>query len=338
MAESFRLIHVIDAHCAGAPLRLVLDGFPSLQGTTMADRIRWLGRHADHLRRAVVDEPRGHADMTGAMLTAAVSPGAHAGLIFMHAAGYTRFCGHGLIAATTIALERGLVTTSDPVLGIDTGAGCALVRPTWATASPGGRARVARVAYRMGDAEVVLAGVACSVGGRSVRIDLVRSHALYALVDGEAAGVPLDPSALAEVRRIGRAVVNEIEAQHLVRDERTGRPAEIEAVALVGPGTEGVDVRSVTVYRDGSVDRSPGGGATAAVAAVLDAMGLVEGDRPLIVESAWTTRLQARIVERSEHDGRRVVVPEIEGGAWTTGEHTLVLDEDDPLRYGFPLR
>ena len=272
--------------------------------------------------------------MTGAMLTTPVSQGAHAGLIFMHAGGYAGFCGHGLIAATTIALERGIVTTSDAALVVDTGAGRALVRPTWASLA--GRSRVARVAYRAGDAEVLMAGVPCSIGGRSVRIDLVRSHALYALVDGEAAGVPLDPSALPDLRRIGRAVVNELEAQRLVRDEHTEQPTEIEGVVLLGPGTEGADLRNVTIYRDGGVDRSPSGGATAAVVAVVDAMGLVDGDRPLIVESAWATRLQARIVERSERDGRRVIVPEIEGEAWITGEHTLVLADDDPLRYGFP--
>ena len=54
-------------------------------------------------------EPRGHADMYGAILTEPVTPGSHAGVLFMHNEGYSTMCGHGVIAVTTIALERGLL-------------------------------------------------------------------------------------------------------------------------------------------------------------------------------------------------------------------------------------
>lgn len=102
-------LKTIDAHAAGQPLRLVVDGFPSPQGRTMTEKCDWLKRRADHLRRALMLEPRGHGDMCGAVLTEPVSPGSHAGLLFMHADGYSQMCGHGIIAVTTIALERGLL-------------------------------------------------------------------------------------------------------------------------------------------------------------------------------------------------------------------------------------
>ena len=54
-------------------------------------------------------EPRGHADMYGAILTEPVAPGSHAGVLFMHNEGYSTMCGHGIIAVTTMALERGLL-------------------------------------------------------------------------------------------------------------------------------------------------------------------------------------------------------------------------------------
>src|SRR5262245_1969449 len=99
----------IDAHAAGAPLRLVVDGFPAPRGATMRDKQAWAGRRADHLRRALVLEPRGHADMCAAVLTEPVSPASHAGVLFMHNAGYDEVSGHGIIAVTTIALETGLL-------------------------------------------------------------------------------------------------------------------------------------------------------------------------------------------------------------------------------------
>src|SRR5438309_6673880 len=102
-------LRTIDAHAAGEPLRLIVGGFPSPHGRTMLDKREWLKRHADHLRRTLMLEPRGHADMYGAILTEPVSPGSHAGVLFMHNEGYSTMCGHGVVAVTTIALERGLL-------------------------------------------------------------------------------------------------------------------------------------------------------------------------------------------------------------------------------------
>ena len=75
----------------------------------MIEKRDWAARHADHLRRALVLEPRGHADMTGAVLTEPVSPGTDAGVLFFHNDGYSTMCGHGILAVSTIALERGLL-------------------------------------------------------------------------------------------------------------------------------------------------------------------------------------------------------------------------------------
>src|SRR5678816_1822674 len=102
-------VKTIDAHAAGEPLRLIVDGFPSPRGKTMLEKREWVRKNADHVRRALMLEPRGHADMYGAILTEPVSPGSHAGVLFMHNEGYSTMCGHGIIAVTTMALERGLL-------------------------------------------------------------------------------------------------------------------------------------------------------------------------------------------------------------------------------------
>src|SRR5437763_6666356 len=120
-------LKTIDAHAAGEPLRLIVDGFPSPRGATMLEKREWVKKRADHLRRALMLEPRGHADMYGAILTEPVAPGSHAGVLFMHNEGYSTMCGHGVIAVTTIALERGLITTGgadgDPTIVYDAPAG-----------------------------------------------------------------------------------------------------------------------------------------------------------------------------------------------------------------------
>src|SRR5690606_16235539 len=103
-------IHTIDAHTAGEPLRLIVGGFPTVEGRTILERREFVREHFDGLRRALMLEPRGHADMYGALLTPPEHPGSHAGVLFMHNEGYSTMCGHGIIAVTKIALERGLIT------------------------------------------------------------------------------------------------------------------------------------------------------------------------------------------------------------------------------------
>ena len=127
----------------------------------MLEKREWVLRHADHLRRALMLEPRGHADMYGAILTEPVAPGSHAGVLFMHNEGYSTMCGHGVIAVTTIALERGLLMPGGDGRSIvyDTPAG--VVRVT-ATMEPAARApgawRVTRVSFQNVPSFVLRAG------------------------------------------------------------------------------------------------------------------------------------------------------------------------------------
>src|SRR5438270_1799802 len=130
-------LKTIDAHAAGEPLRLIVDGFPSPRGATMLEKREWVKKRADHLRRALMLEPRGHADMYGAILTEPVAPGSHAGVLFMHNEGYRTMCGHGIIAVTTIALERGLLHPGGggSSIGLHPPAGPTLAPPTRAAAA-----------------------------------------------------------------------------------------------------------------------------------------------------------------------------------------------------------
>ena len=101
------------------------------------------------------------------------------------------------------------------------------------------------------------------------------------------------------------------------------------------PNDPRADLRNVTVFADAQVDRSPCGTGTAAVMAVLDAMGLLADDRPFVHESLVGTLFRGRAAGRTQVGDYEAIVPEIEGSAWITGEHTFLIDDDDPLRDGF---
>ena len=333
-------LRTIDAHAAGEPLRLIVGGFPSPHGRTMLDKREWLKRHADHLRRAVMLEPRGHADMYGALLTEPVMPGSHAGVLFMHNEGYSTMCGHGIIAVTTIALERGILVPGGDGCSIvyDAPAGAIRARAKRAGAAEGA-GRVENVAFQNVPSFVLHGGLTVKLATRHIRADVAFGGAFYAIVDSEAVGLPIDAPHLPDLRRIGMEIKVAIE-----REQKIVHPLEpglrgIYGTIFTGPpestGKGAADLRNVTIFADAEVDRSPCGTGTAAVMAVIDAMGLLADDRPFVHESLIGTTFSGRLVGRTSVGEHAAIVPEIEGSAWITGEHTFLIDEGDPLKSGF---
>jgi trans-L-3-hydroxyproline dehydratase len=325
-------LKTIDAHAAGEPLRLIVDGFPSPEGKTMLDKREWVRRHADHLRRALMLEPRGHADMYGAILTEPVSPGSHAGVLFMHNEGYSTMCGHGIVAVTTIALERGLLMPGGDGNTILYDSPAGTIRARARTEG----ARVESVAFVNVPSFVLHGGMIVKLGTRQIRADVAFGGAFYAIVDSEAVGLPIDVPHLPELRRIGMEIKHAIEAAHTIAHPLEPGLKGIYGTIFTGPpNDERADLRNVTIFADAEVDRSPCGTGTAAVMAVVDAMGLLAEERPFVHESLIGTRFNGRVVSRTLVGECQAIVPEIEGSAWITGEHTFLVDESDPLKNGF---
>jgi len=332
------IIRTIDAHAAGAPLRLVVDGFPSPGGRTMAEKREWVAAHADGLRRSIMFEPRGHADMCGAVLTEPVSPGAHAGVLFFDSDGCSPMSGHGIIGVATIALERGLVMPGGDGAAIvfDTPAG--VVRARAHVRAEAGAIRVERVTFVNVPSFVLLAGLSIQAGARRLRADIAYGGAFYAIVDSEEAGVAIDGAHAPELRRTGLAIRRAIEGARTIAHPFDSSQSGLHGTIFTGPShTEGAHLRNAAVLADGRIDRSPCGTGTSAVMAVLDAMGLLDAEGPFVQESIIGTRISGRVVGRTEVGEYPAVVTEIEGSAWITGEHSFVIDDRDPLKDGFRL-
>ena len=327
-----RRIRTIDAHAAGQPLRLIVDGFPRPSGTTMLEKRAWARKRRDCIRRSLMHEPRGHVDMYGAVLTEPVASGSHAGILFMDNQGYSTMCGHAVIAVVTIALERGLIQVKDPSqeIVLDTPAGPVRAR---ATLRDG---RVDHVSFLNVPSFVLHPGFPLRIGKRAVPVDVAFGGAFYAIVDSEAAGVPARAEYLPELRKLGMQIKDGVGSALTVV-----HPIESELKGVYGtiftgiPDGEGVDLRNVTVSANAQVDRSPCGTGAAAVMAVVEAMGLLGSDRPFVHESVIGTRFSGSSETRTTVGDYPAIVPRIEGSAWITGEHEFLIDEDDPLRDGF---
>ena len=335
-------IRTIDAHAAGEPLRLVTEGFPAPVGASMLDKRAWVRGHCDGLRTALMHEPRGHADMYGAVLTEPCSGAAHAGVLFMHNEGYSTMCGHGVVAVCTIALERGLISVpgDPPVVVLESPAG--LVRARAVRAAPirddPAPPRVSAVAFENVPSFVYRAGVPVEANGRTVAVDVAFGGAFYAVVDSEAAGIPLRRGSLGALRRTGMEIARAVErVLRVVHPLDSGLEGVYGTIFTGMPERGGADLRNVTVFADRQVDRSPCGTGTAAVMAVLDAMGLLDAERPFVHESLAGTLFRGRLLRRAAVGDFDAIVPEIEGSAWITGEHTFLIDDADPLGRGFLL-
>jgi trans-L-3-hydroxyproline dehydratase len=329
-------IRTIDAHAAGEPLRLVADGLPTPEGETMLEKREWAQKHIDHLRRSIMLEPRGHADMYGALLTEPVTPDAIAGVLFMHNEGWSTMCGHGVIAVTTIAIERELVWSGQPTLILDTPAGPVEARPS--IRERDGQPRVTAVAFKNVPSFVYEAGVPVKLGGRAVPVDVAFGGAFYAIVDAEAAGLPIDAARLSDLRRAGMEIKHEVERLRQVVHPLDSGLKGIYGTIFTGPPRAGdAHLRNVTVFADAEVDRSPCGTGTAAVMAVLSEIGVLAEDSTFVHESIVGSQFIGRIRDRVKVGEHAAIVPEIEGSAWITGEHIFLIDGDDPLKSGFRL-
>lgn len=332
MAEPILRIGAIDAHVAGAVVRLVSSGFPVPRGERLADRDRWLAKRHDRLCRALVLEPRGHEGVTLALLLEPVTPGADAAVLFRHASGSAGLCGHGLIGALTIAVERHLLVPRDRArVRVDTLGGIVEARVELAKgADP---ARVERVRYVGPPALVLAGGLPIHVGQRVVPVDLAWAGECFAIVDGESAGVPLVRARLGDVRAAAAALTAAVERAAPLVHPATGRPASLAGVVFTGPPERPESLlRCQVIYADGTADRSPSGTGVAATTAVIAAMGLDAGE-PFVVESLSGLTLSGQVIGEAKEPAGAVEV-EIAGSGWITAEHTFVIDPTDPLREG----
>ena len=333
-------ITAVDYHTGGEPFRIVTGGVPDIAGGTVPDR-RVTAQHDDRIdivRRLLCHEPRGHADMYGCFVTPPDDPGAHFGVLFWHKDGYSTACGHGTIALGAWAADTGLVATdpdgtSDVV--IDVPSGRVVARVT----REGGR--TTGVTFRNVPSYVVARGIPLQTTRGAAVVDLAWGGALYVSLRAADVGLSVSLADHHELTALGREVkwaLNDSEyARHPTDDRLSGVYGTILFDDL-GDTADGPEQRNVTIYADGAVDRSPCGSGTASRVALLAADGRLADHQRLVHHSIVGSTFVARVVQHTTENGFDAVVPEVDGIAYRTGEHTFTLDPHDAIGTGFVLR
>ncbi len=330
-----RSLNAIDTHTMGEPTRILTGGIPNIPGKTMIEKKEFLENNLDYIRRAVMLEPRGHNDMFGSILTSSTNEETDFGIIFMDGGGYLNMCGHGSIGAVTIAVETGIVELKEPttIVKLDTPAGIVT-----------GYASVENRTLR----EVSIENVASFLYKKdcivdmpeygSICFDIAFGGSFFAIVDIKQFGFEIETKNSTILKKVGvelRKIINEnIKVQHPILKH-------INKVDLVefysNPLDDNSNYKNVVVFGKGQMDRSPCGTGTSAKMATLFAKGILNIGEPFIYESIIGTTFKGEIVKTTKVGDFDAVIPKITGKSFITGFNQFVIDENDPVKYGFSI-
>ncbi|GAB3487323.1 proline racemase family protein [Amycolatopsis cihanbeyliensis] len=332
--RSVRTLTAVDSHTEGMPTRVVTGGVRPIPGETMAQRRRYFIENLDELRRFLVDEPRGHPAMSGAILQPATRADADWGVLYIEVSGLLPMCGHGTIGVATVLVETGMVPVTEPetVVRLDTPAGLVEARVTV-------RDGVAeRVTLRNVDAFVLEPDAVVDVPSLGeIRYDMAYGGNFYAIVDCERLGIPFDRAEKDRIMAAGLGIMAAINERnppaHPVDEAISG----CKHVHVVAPGSTARHSRHAMAIHPGWFDRSPCGTGTCARMAQLHARGELPLHTEFVNESFIGTRFTGRLLEETTVGTLAGVVPEFSGRAWITGTANYLLDPRDPFPAGFVL-
>jgi trans-L-3-hydroxyproline dehydratase len=323
-------ITTIDMHTGGEPVRVIVDGLPPLEGSTVLEKRRYFRDHYDHIRTGLMWEPRGHADMYGAVVSPSID--ADFDVFFLHNEGYSTMCGHAVIALTKFAIETALVNKTEIEINVPAGRIHARARVEDGLVWEASFRNVPSFLY-LRDGNVTLDGIG------KIRFDVAYGGAFYALVEAKDVGLELTPEhsnrAIDLGRRIKHSVMKEFSIKH---------PFEADLSFLYGTiftGPRQITThhsRNVCIFADGELDRSATGSGVSARAALHHAKGELGLNERITIESILGSTMSVEVVGRTKFGPYDAVIPEVTGTASFVGRNEFYFDPKDPFREGFILR
>jgi len=327
-----RVLSAVDSHTEGMPTRVVTGGVGRIPGATMNDRRLYAMEHLDGLRGLLMNEPRGHASMSGALLQPPARDDADWGVVFIEASGFLPMCGHGTIGVATVLVETGMVEVTEPVteIRLDVPAGLVIAR----VAVEGGRAKHVTIENVPSFAERLDASIEVP-GYGEVPYSVAFGGNFYALVELDDVGLPFDRARKDDIARAGLAIMDAINTQAPPQHPVIAGANHVHHVEFIAPGSDAVRSRHAMAIHPGWFDRSPCGTGTSARMAELYARGELALDTDFVNESFIGTEFTGRLLRETEVGGVPAVVPTITGRAWVTGLGQYFLDDDDPFPEGF---
>lgn len=325
-------VTTIDLHTGGEPLRVIIDGLPPIEGRTVLEKRRYFRDHYDYLRTGLMWEPRGHADMYGAVVTS--STDADFDVFFLHNEGYSTMCGHAIIALTKLVVEAQLVDKHEITFNVP--AGRIFAR---AAVSDDGR-KVTEASFRNVPSFLYLRDQQVDVEGiGAIEFDVAYGGAFYAFVNAQTVGLQLIPEHFDQIidygRRIKRAVMNNFPIKHPFEDDLSFLYGTIFTAPALNSSHHS---RNACIFAEGELDRSATGSGVSARAALHFAKGDLNLNERVTIESILGSTMSVEVVEVTKFGPYEAVIPEVSGTASITGRNEFYFDPEDPFQKGFIFR
>lgn len=332
-------IKTIDMHTGGEPLRVIVSGFPELRGSSVLEYRRYCKENYDHLRTALMFEPRGHADMYGCILVPPNDNEGDFGILFLHNEGYSTMCGHAIIAIATLAVEMSWIDVQegDNILKID--APCGRIT-AYAQVK---KNRVTGVRFHCVPSFVVALDRRIEVEGLGeVVYDLAYGGAFYAYVNMKrnALGFDLGTDSYRQLIQAGMAIKHQVVRSNtdIVHPFESDLSFLYGTIFIGASDQVGIDSKNVCIFAEGEVDRSPTGSGVSGRMALHRARKEIDFGEEMQIESITGSVFRGSIVSEQEYGPYKAVIPQVEGTAHITGMHTFCIDPKDPMKLGFLLR
>lgn len=317
-------------HTGGEPVRIVTDGFPQIEGATILAKRRYVADHLDHIRRMLMHEPRGHADMYGVLPVTPDHPEADLAVLFIHNEGLSTMCGHATIALGRWAIDTGIVTRTEPTTEVVLQVPAGLLRLEVEVA--GGV--TGRVKFHSVPAFVTaLDADVDALGYGTVSVDVAYGGAFYAFADAARFGLDVRSSPTRELVDAAWAVTEAVKTTIAI-----DHPDETDLAFLYGTIlTDGGDAWSpeptanVCVFADREVDRSPTGSGVTGRIAIQRSKGLIAMGTERIFESVTGSQFTGKAIAATRSGERDAWIVEVGGESYYTGEAEFTLEDSDPL-------
>ncbi|WP_462174181.1 proline racemase family protein [Pseudoalteromonas xiamenensis] len=319
-------IHTIDMHTAGEPLRIIYKGFPLLSGRRIIEKRKDCLENHDHLRKQLMFEPRGHADMYGAILVGKERDDSDFGVLFTHNEGYSTMCGHAIIALTQLAYKIGHIGTGE-TLRIDTPAGLVISK------SMGKFAEFINVPSFVYKTELNI-----EVRGKIYVFDIAFGGAFYAFIDADLHNIDLSAENHQILKHLGYTLKCEIAQTLLCLHPYYSELSFLYGVIFYSSkqvNEPSSHSKHVCIFADGELDRSPTGTGVSARAALLHAKDSLALNDTIKIESILGYCFEVSVTGGIQYANYDAVIPKVSGEAYITGKHEFILEDDDPLTDGF---
>ena len=325
-------IITIDSHTQGEPTRLLIAGVGALPGSTMKDKRDHFESHYDHVRTLLTREPRGHRGIMAVVVTEPISPRGKFGLFYMDARRYPYLCGHGTIGAVASLIEAGAldIDDGDTIITVDTPSG-----PLDAhTRIRDGR--VESVAIEMVPSFVFGTDRKLEIAEfGEVQVDLVCVGGYFAMVSARSIGIDLVPENSHRLIPLGMAVIEAANRELRVYHPERAEVNTVDVTQFYDEDPKTGIGKSVVIYGESHMDRSPCGTGTTARMTLLHHQGKLSSDQVYKNAGPLGTVFEGRIVKTQSIGKFDGIVGQIRGNAQITGYHQFVLDANDPFQKGY---